>query len=166
METQAETAGAGTMRGGKYLTFDLGGEIYGINILHVKEIIGIMDITPVPHAPPHIKGVLNLRGKILPVMDLRRKFGFEERPHDERTCIIVVEIAGAAGIPLIGIVVDSVSEVTHIAEGEIEPTPELGDPRTTEYIEGMAKLKEKVVILLNAAKVLSFAETRELAGAA
>jgi purine-binding chemotaxis protein CheW len=166
MESQAETTGAGTKRGGKYLTFSLGGEIYGINILQVKEIIGIMDITPVPQAPPYVKGVLNLRGKILPVMDLRRKFGFEERAYDERTCIIVVEMANEAGVLLVGAIVDSVSEVTNIADGEIDPTPDLGGQQDTEYIEGMAKMKGKVVILLDIARVLSFSETRELAGAA
>ena len=166
MAMQAEKATEAAKRGGKYLTFDLDDEIYGLNILKVKEIIGIMDITPVPKAPPDVKGVLNLRGKIIPVMDLRLKFRFAERPYDERTCVIVVELANAVGKLLIGIIVDSVSEVTNIAEGEIESTPDLGGKQDTEYIEGMAKMKGKVVILLNIAHVLSFNEMGELAGAA
>ncbi|MGZ8459708.1 MAG: chemotaxis protein CheW [Candidatus Deferrimicrobiaceae bacterium] len=166
MAKQEEKTTEAAKRGGKYLTFDLDDEIYGVNILKVKEIIGIMDITPVPQAPPHVKGVLNLRGKIIPVMDLRLKFGFKERAYDERTCVIVVELANAAGMLLIGIIVDSVSEVTNITEGEIESTPDLGGQQNTEYIEGMAKMKGKVVILLNIAHVLSFAEVGELAGAA
>ena len=166
MAMQAEKATEAAKRGGKYLTFDLDDEIYGLNILKVKEIIGIMDITPVPQAPPYVKGVLNLRGKIIPVMDLRLKFRFAERPYDERTCVIVVELANAVGKLLIGIIVDSVSEVTNIAEGEIESTPDLGGNQNTDYIEGMAKMKGKVVILLNIAQVLSFGEMGELAGAA
>ena len=163
---QAEKSTEGAKRGGKYLTFDLDKEIYGLNILKVKEIIGIMEITPVPQSPPYVKGVLNLRGKIIPVVDLRLKFAFEERAYDERTCVIVVELANAAGKLLIGIIVDSVSEVNNIAEGEIELTPDLGGQQNTDYIEGMAKMKGKVVILLNIAQVLSFAEIGELAGAA
>jgi len=166
MAMQVEKSTGAVKRGGKYLTFDLDDEVYGLNILKVKEIIGIMDITPVPQMPPYVKGVLNLRGKIIPVMDLRLKFGFEERPYDERTCVIVVELANAAGKLLIGTIVDSVSEVATIAEGEIESTPDLGGQQNTEYIEGMAQMKGKVVILLNIAQVLSFAEMGELAGAA
>ncbi len=166
MGAQAEKAVETERRGGKYLTFDLDDEVYGLNILKVKEIIGIMDITPVPQAPSYVKGVLNLRGKIIPVIDLRLKFGFQERAYDERTCVIVVELGNAAGKLLIGIIVDSVSEVTNIPETDIESTPELGAKQSTEYIEGMAKLKGKVVILLNIAQVLSFAEMGEYAGAA
>lgn len=166
MGAQAEKAVETEKRGGKYLTFDLDDEVYGLNILKVKEIIGIMDITPVPQAPSYVKGVLNLRGKIIPVIDLRLKFGFQERAYDERTCVIVVELGNAAGKLLIGIIVDSVSEVTNIPETDIESTPELGAQQSTEYIEGMAKLKGKVVILLNIAQVLSFAEMGEYAGAA
>jgi purine-binding chemotaxis protein CheW len=166
MAVPAEKSTEAAKRGGKYLTFDLDDEIYGLNILKVKEIIGIMDITPVPQAPPYVKGVLNLRGKIIPVMDLRLKFGFQERPYDDRTCIIVVELANPGGKVLIGIIVDSVSEVTNIAEGEIDSTPDLGVVQNTGYIEGMAKLKGKVVILLDVARVLSFEEMGDLAGAA
>ncbi len=166
MAMQAETPAGAAIRGGKYLTFALDDEVYGLNILKVKEIIGIMDITPVPRSPPYVKGVLNLRGKIVPVMDLRLKFGFVERPYDARTCVIVVEPADADGKSLVGIIVDSVSEVTNIAEREIEPTPDLGGLSNLEYLEGMAKTKGKVVILLDIARVLSFDAKGELAGAA
>jgi purine-binding chemotaxis protein CheW len=166
MAIQEDKSAEAAKRGGKHLTFALDDEVYGSNILKIKEIIGIMDITPVPQSPPYVKGVLNLRGKIIPVMDLRLKFGFEKRAYDERTCVIVVELANAAGKLLIGIIVDSVSEVANIPEGDIEPTPDLGGRQNTEYIEGMAKMKGKVVILLDIAQVLSFGEIGELAGAA
>jgi purine-binding chemotaxis protein CheW len=166
MAMQAEKSTEAAKRGGKHLTFELDDEIYGINILKIKEIVGIMDITPVPKAPPYVKGVLNLRGKIIPVVDLRLKFGFEKRAYDERTCVIVVELANVAGKQLIGIIVDSVSEVANIPEGDIESTPDLGGQQNTEYIEGMAKMKGKVVILLDIAKVLSFGDTGEHEGAA
>jgi purine-binding chemotaxis protein CheW len=145
---------AGT-RSGKHLTFQLDDEIYGLDILRVKEIIGIMDITPVPQAPSYLKGVLNLRGKIIPVVDLRLKFGFPEREYDERTCIIVVELASQEGKVLVGIIVDSVSEVTNISDADVESTPDLGGGFDTDYIQGMAKIKGKVVILLDINKVLS-----------
>ena len=142
-------------RSGKHLTFQLDDEIYGLEILRVKEIIGIMDITPVPQAPPYLKGVLNLRGKIIPVVDLRLKFGFPGREYDERTCIIVVELAAPQGKVLVGIIVDSVSEVTGISEADVEQTPDLGGGFDTDYIQGMAKVRGKVVILLDINKVLS-----------
>ncbi len=146
------TAGSRT---GKHLTFELDDEVYGLDILKVKEIIGIMDITPVPQAPSYLKGVLNLRGKIIPVVDLRIKFGFPDRPYDERTCIIVVELSAQDGKVLVGIIVDSVSEVTNIAEADVEATPDLGGGIETDYIQGMAKIKSRVVILLDINKVLS-----------
>jgi purine-binding chemotaxis protein CheW len=143
------------LRTGKHLTFLLDDEVYGIEILKIREIIGIMDITPVPQAPPYLKGVVNLRGKIIPVVDLRLRFGFPERPHDERTCIIVVELASKEGRVSVGIIVDSVSEVAHISEADVEETPELGDGFDAEYILGMAKLRGRVVILIDIGKVLS-----------
>lgn len=121
-------------REGKYLTFSLAGEEYGIGILKVKEIIGMMPITTVPRTPPFVKGVINLRGKVIPVVDLRLKFGMEEMAYAERTCIIVVEIRGEGGSVLIGIVVDSVSEVLNIKGGDIEETPALGTKLNTDYL--------------------------------
>jgi purine-binding chemotaxis protein CheW len=143
----------------KYLTFSLGGEEYGIGILKIKEIIGMMPITPVPRTPAFVKGVINLRGKVIPVMNLRLKFGMEEIPYTERTCIIVVETRGARGALLIGIVVDSVSEVLNIKTGEIEETPVLGADLDTDFILGIAKINGGVKILLDIDRVLSTNET-------
>ena len=145
-------------REGKYLSFSLAKEEYGIGILKVKEIIGMMPITTVPRTPPFVKGVINLRGKVIPVVDLRLKFGIEEMGYTERTCIIVVEIASQAGSVLTGIVVDSVSEVLNIKGGDIEETPNFGAKFDTDYILGMAKITGGVKILLDIDKVLSAEE--------
>jgi purine-binding chemotaxis protein CheW len=141
-------------REGKYLTFSLAGEEYGIGILKVKEIIGLMPITTVPRTPFYVKGVINLRGKVIPVADLRLKFEMEEMAYTERTCIIVVEIRGGAGNVLMGIVVDSVSEVLNIKNGDIEDTPAFGTQMDTAYILGMAKMEGGVKILLDINQVL------------
>jgi purine-binding chemotaxis protein CheW len=141
-------------REGKYLTFSLDKEEYGIVILKIKEIIGMMPITTVPRTPLFIKGVVNLRGKVIPVVDLRLKFGMEEIPYTERTCIIVVEIAGPMSTVPMGIVVDSVSEVLNIQGSDIEETPDFGAQLDTEYILGMAKVNGGVKILLDIDKVI------------
>lgn len=145
-------------REGKYLSFSLAKEEYGIGILKVKEIIGMMPITTVPRTPPFVKGVINLRGKVIPVVDLRLKFAIEEMGYTERTCIIVVEIASQAGSVLTGIVVDSVSEVLNIKGADIEETPNFGAKFDTDYILGMAKISGGVKILLDIDKVLSAEE--------
>jgi purine-binding chemotaxis protein CheW len=147
---------------GKYLTFSLAGEEYGIGILKIKEIIGMMPITTVPRTPSYVKGVINLRGKVIPVADLRLKFGMEEIGYTERTCIIVVETRNQADSVLIGIVVDSVSEVLNIKGAEIEETPAFGDRLNTDYILGMAKMNGGVKILLDIDKVLSGEEISNL----
>ena len=139
---------------GKYLTFALADEEYGLPVLRVREIIKMMDITEVPQMPPHIKGVLNLRGKVIPVIDLRVKFALTQRDLTSRTCIIVVEVALASGRVLMGIIVDHVSEVLNIEAGEIEQTPAFGDRVCTDYIKGMAKVKGTVKILLDLDRVL------------
>lgn len=139
---------------GKYLTFALEDEEYGVPVLKVREIIKILDITAVPQVPPHVKGVINLRGKVIPVVDLRLKFGLAAQDYTERTCIIVLEVVLSAGTVMMGIVVDTVSEVLNIAEGEIEATPEFGDRLTTDYIQAMAKVKGRVKILLDLDRVL------------
>ena len=126
-------------REGKYLTFALADEEYGISILKVKEIIGMMSITSVPQTPEFVKGVINLRGKVIPVVDLRLKFGMEATEYTERTCIIVVEIEGTSGAILMGIVVDAVSEVLNIKGENIENTPTFGTNLDIEYISGRAK---------------------------
>ena len=143
---------------GKYLTFSLDEEEYGIGILKVKEIIGMMPVTPVPQTPVFVKGVINLRGKVIPVLDLRLKFWMEEIDYNERTTIIVVEVAQHNGLVQIGIVVDSVSEVVNIKADEIEETPAFGSTLDTDYILGMAKLEGGVKLLLDIDRVLSSEE--------
>lgn len=133
----------------KLLTFSLGSEDYGISILKVKEIIGMMEITPVPRTPEFIKGVINLRGKIIPVMDLRTKFAMTEQEYDERTCIIVVEVIMKGAQKLIGVVVDMVSEVVTVPNEQIEPPPEYGTSAEHNSILGIGKIKDKVVIILD-----------------
>jgi purine-binding chemotaxis protein CheW len=147
-------------RAGKYLTFDLGAEEYGIPIIKVKEINGMMPITKVPQTDDYMKGVINLRGKVIPVVDLRLKFGMEAIEYTERTCIIVVEVQGEKGTISIGLVVDGVSEVNSIKEEEIEAPPAFGTALSTEYILGMAKKDDGVKILLDINRVL---RTQELA---
>ena len=140
---------------GKYLTFSMADEEYGIGILKIKEIIGMMPITTVPQTPEFVKGVINLRGKVIPVMDLRLRFGMEAIDYTERTCIIVVEIADTAGTVQIGIVVDAVSEVLNVDAENIEETPTFGAKLNTDYILGMAKMEGGVKILLDIDRVLS-----------
>ncbi|MCW8801716.1 MAG: chemotaxis protein CheW [Desulfobacter sp.] len=144
-----------TINTAKYLTFTLSDESYGIGILKVKEIIGMMPITSVPKTPGFVKGVFNLRGKVIPIIDLRLKFDMESKDYTERTCIIVVEIEAGEETVLIGIVVDSVSEVLNITADQIENAPEFGTQLNTDYILGLAKTDDGVKILLNIDKVLS-----------
>jgi len=149
---------------GKYLTFKLASEEYGLEIMKVREIIGIMDITKLPRTPKYVKGVINLRGKVIPVIDLRLKFGLEEIDYTDKTCIIVVEISGGDGTFQIGIIVDAVSEVMNVMIEELEPTPRFGVALDTEYILGMAKGKESVRTLLDIDKVLSYEEIAQVSG--
>lgn len=151
LDESAATQPSENSHEGKYLTFVLGDEEYGLEILKVREIIGLMDITTVPQTPEFIKGVINLRGKVIPVIDLRLKFGMPEAEPTEETCIIVVDI----NTTLMGILVDTVSEVLDIAQGEIEPAPAFSDDIQTEFILGMGKIKGKVKILLDISRVLS-----------
>jgi len=139
---------------GKYLTFTMAEEEYGIGILKIKEIIGMMAVTTVPQTPEFVKGVVNLRGKVIPVVDLRLRFSMEAKEYTERTCIIVVEIKGSSGTIQIGIVVDSVSEVLNIKGEDIEDTPTFGTKLDTDYILGMAKMEGSVKILLDIDRVL------------
>ena len=143
---------------GKYLTFTMAEEEYGIGILKIKEIIGMMSITSVPQSPDFVKGVINLRGQVIPVVDLRLRFRMEKADYTERTCIIVVDIIGPAGTINIGLVVDSVSEVLNIKGEEIEETPTFGTKLNTAYILGMAKMEGGVKILLDIDKTLSTEE--------
>jgi len=139
---------------GKYLTFVLGGEEYGIDIVRVKEIIGVMGITHIPMAPDFVKGVINLRGKVIPVMDLRLKFGMPELPHTRETVFIVVEVNGG----LVGTVVDTVREVLNIGGKDIEPPPQFGARLDTSFILGMGKAQGKVKILLDIERALTAEE--------
>ena len=140
---------------GKYLTFALGPEEYGLEILKVREIIGYMDITAVPQTPHYVKGVINLRGQVIPVIDLRAKFGMEPADVTDQTCIIVVEIHTADSDFSTGIVVDHVQEVLDIDGKDIEDTPQLGSSVSTDYIMGMGKIGDSVKILLDIDRVLA-----------
>lgn len=142
------------LKEGKYLSFSLAGEEYGIGIMKIKEIIGMMPVTPVPRTPAFIKGVINLRGKVIPVLDLRERFAMEEVDYTDRTCIVVVEIEGMEGQIMMGVLVDSVSEVLNIKAQDIEDTPTFGANLDTEYILGMAKIGKEIKILLDIERVL------------
>jgi purine-binding chemotaxis protein CheW len=165
-EKISEAVKAMAVKEGKYLTFILANEEFGIGILRIKEIIGMMPITSVPQTPEFIKGVINLRGKVIPVMDLRLRFGMPSLDYTERTCIIVVEIDGQTGTVQIGIVVDAVSEVLNIRAEDIEATPSFGTRLNTDFILGMAKMNGGIKILLDIDRVLSSAETALVAEAA
>ena len=154
-ETMDQTVKAMTDKEGKYLTFSLANEEYGIGILKIKEIIGMMPVTTVPRTPEIVKGVINLRGKVIPVVDLRLRFKMEPIDYTDRTCIIVVEIESQTGTVQIGAVVDSVSEVLNVGADDIEETPSFGTKLDTEYILGMAKMEGGVKILLDIDKVLT-----------
>lgn len=151
-----------TVKEGKFLTFTLEDEEYGISILTVKEIIGMMPVTSVPRTPDFVKGVVNLRGKVIPVIDLRLKFEMGEIPYTDRTCIIVVEIDLDVSTILIGIVVDAVSEVLNVRGEDVEETPIFGTKLDTDYILGMAKMEGGVKILLDISKVLNQEEMSQL----
>jgi purine-binding chemotaxis protein CheW len=147
-------------RAGKYLTFHLGKEEFGIQVKHVREIMGVQDITAVPGTPPHLKGVINLRGKIIPVVDLRLKFNFPAIPFTETTCIVVVQVAQEGDQAMIGLIVDGVSEVLTLAAGDVEDAPDFGDGNETPFVLGIAKFKGSVKILLKIEDVLTLQELR------
>ncbi len=139
---------------GKYLTFALGSEEFGLKILTVREIIGYINVTPVPRTPAHIKGVINLRGQVIPVMDLRLKFCMERNQVTEQTCIIVAETVRDNKQVSVGIVVDRVQEVLYIDGQDIDDPPQFGNSVDTGYILGIAKVGSSVKILLDIDKVL------------
>lgn len=151
-------------RAGKYLTFILGREEFAIRVLKVREIMGIQDVTGVPRTPAYVKGVINLRGRVIPVVDLRLKFGLPEAEYTQRTCIIVVQVQAGTVSLHTGIVVDEVSEVLNLAGGDIEDTPDFGQGAAggTACLLGMAKVKGKVKILLDIDQVLGGQELRGL----
>jgi purine-binding chemotaxis protein CheW len=144
-----------TLEGRKFLTFLMANEKYGLEILKVREIIGMMDVTPVPTTPAFVRGVINLRGKVIPVVDLRLKFGMEAKEDTPRTCIIVVQLARAAQEMIMGIIVDEVSEVLDINQDQIEPPPSFGADIRTDFILGMGKVNQRVVTMLDIDRVLT-----------
>ncbi len=158
MNHEAQTAS----RQGKYLTFSLSNEEYGIGIIQIKEIMGMMPVTSIPQTPEFVKGVINLRGKVIPVVDLRVRFGMEPTEFADKTCIIVVEIEGKVNEMVIGIIVDSVSEVLNINEDDIEGAPPFGVNLNTSYILGMAKTEGGVKILLDIDCVLTSDEIKQI----
>ena len=155
MEQKEHTTTALMDKAGKYLTFALGPEEYGLEILKVREIIGYMDITAVPQTPSYVKGVINLRGQVIPVVDLRSKFGMETAEVTDQTCIIVVEITQSGRKFNTGIIVDRVQEVLDIAGKDIEEAPQFGASVDTDFILGMGKIGESVKILLDIDRVLA-----------
>ena len=151
---------------GKYLLFRLCDESYGISVLNVREIIRVTAITAVPQMPPYVKGVINLRGKIVPVMDLRLRFGLNDAQHTDQTCIVVVQVKTAGGKTThTGLIVDGVEEVAQIAASDIEETPDFGSHISTDRLLGMAKLKTGVKALLDIDRVLAGETTPVLARA-
>ena len=151
----AENTTTGHNLAGRYLTFTLDPECYGIDVLKVREIIRLTNITPVPQMPPYLRGVINLRGKIIPVTDLRLRFGLEAVKNSKHTCIIVVQVKMTdEQTTQIGLLVDGVEEVLNIAGGDIEEPPDFGAEISTEYIVGMAKVKDSVKTLLDIDRVL------------
>jgi purine-binding chemotaxis protein CheW len=142
-------------RAGKYLIFHLGTEEFGTEVLKVREIMGLQDITAVPQVPPYVKGVINLRGKVIPVIDLRLKFALPPEEYSARTCIIVVRTHQAEEDLMIGMIVDGVVEVLNLLPADIEDTPDFGPGVVTPYLKGMAKIKGKVKILLDIDQVLN-----------
>ncbi|ERP31695.1 chemotaxis protein CheW [Chitinivibrio alkaliphilus] len=143
---------------GKYLTFHLGDESYGLGILKVQQIIHMQDITAVPKTPDFIAGVINLRGKVIPVVELRRKFDMETIAYTDDTVIIVVQVEREEDTLIMGVIVDGVREVLEVSSDHIEKTPAFGTAVDTAFILGVAKLQEKVVMLLDIDKVLSSKE--------
>lgn len=148
----------------QYLTFTLGGEMFGVGILNVKEIIEFGNITEIPMMPAFIRGVINLRGAVVPVIDLAARFGGKSTEIGRRTCIVIIEVLDEDTHHDIGVVVDAVSEVLEIPNGEIEPPPSFGTRIRAEFIQGMGKVAGKFVILLDIARVLSVEEIAMLTG--
>ncbi|HTP89208.1 MAG TPA: chemotaxis protein CheW [Bryobacteraceae bacterium] len=160
---QTEQAKRASAQAGKYLVFQLAQEEFAIGVLSVREIIRTQDITRVPHTPPHMKGVINLRGKVIPVMDLRTKLGFPETEYDQRTCVIIVEIQTESHTSLfMGLIVDGVAEVLNLGQGDIQDVPDFGSSAPSPYLLGVAKTKGKIRILLDISKVLASHEVNGL----
>ncbi len=149
-------------RRSKYLFFNLGDELYGINIAYVTEIIEMLKFTEVPDMPDYVRGVINLRGKVIPVIDLRLRFNMPERAYDDRTCIVVTTIDTAS----LGLIVDTVAEVHDVASGDIEPPPRFSGSERDHYVEGLGKVGDRVSVLIDARKILQRKELEVVKGSA
>ncbi len=143
---------------GKYLTFGLAGEVYGLDILRVQEIVGLMPVTRVPRLPDSVAGVVNLRGRVIPVVELRRALGIEPTPSTERTCIIIAAVRRDEREAVMGFVVDEVADVVALTDDIIEPTPEFGAVDTA-FLRGVGRVEDRVVLLLEIDEVLKHSET-------
>lgn len=151
---------------GKYLTFVLADEDYGLEILKIQEIIGMMNITTMPRTPDYVRGVINLRGKVIPVLDMRRKFDLPTTEDTNRTCIIVTQIDSGDGVLTTGIVVDLVSEVLDIATSQIDPPPDFGGGIETRFILGLGKVNNRVIMLLDINSILTTDDIKMMQAAA
>ena len=164
MQATAAVEAAGS--GGQYLTFGLDGEAFALGILNIKEIIEVGTVTPVPLMPGFLRGVINLRGAVVPVVDLKARFGKPRTQVARRSCIVIVEAETGVGVQDVGILVDAVHEVLEIPDADIEPPPSLGAAVRPDFIRGMAKVDGRFVILLDPGRVLCVEELGALAGAA
>ncbi len=169
MQTAVETTSdgqdisAGSDDGNQYLTFIMADEEYGVDILCVQEIRGWESATPIPNAPPNVKGVINLRGTIVPLIDLRQCFGMDAIEYTPVTVVIVLKVETDKGSRVMGIIVDAVSDVYNLTDAELKAAPDLGDAVSTDYIRGLANVDEKMVILLEIDKLLAMDELPDLA---
>jgi purine-binding chemotaxis protein CheW len=147
---------------GKCLTFRVGPEEYGVEILKVREIVGLQKITEVPMTTSHIRGVINLRGKIIPVVDMRHKLKLPPQAQSRENCIVIVMVRGPQGESLVGLLVDAMNEVFGMEEAALEPIPQLGEGKALEFIHGLARVRNRVVILLNVDQVVQAEELEGL----
>ena len=150
----------------QFLTFKLGDEVYGVDVLQVREVLDAVPVTKVPRSPEFMLGVINLRGSVVPVVDMRRKFGMASADQSRDTCIVVMEIALEGETTVIGALADAVEEVLELNESQIEPAPKLGTRLNTEFIRGMGKREEQFIILLEVDKIFSADELSVVTGAA
>lgn len=160
IEKQGKQLGVGAEELLQLVSFNIGTEEFGVDILKVQEINRMVKITRVPQTPDYVEGVINLRGKVIPIIDLRKRFGLEVKEYDKNTRIVVVDIVGN----IMGMVVDSVSEVLRIPKNTIEPPPQIVTGINTEYINGVAKLEDRLLIFLDLSKVIDFSEMNTAIG--
>lgn len=164
---RSEASGSPSSAEDQYLTFVLSDEEYGVDILRVQEIRGFESVTRIPNSPPHVLGVLNLRGSIVPIVDLRLRFRLEAVEYGPTTVIVVARVENEAGSRVVGMVVDGVSDVCNVAKSNIKPAPNLGDSMDTRFLSGLATIEDRMVILLNLDQLLCMGEVEaevELAG--